>query len=372
MSDVLVQYQSLVDDGELRDDPAQRGVAVHLARLSRDLSQYRPERKPLASLLLPARRTPPPRGLYIHGGVGRGKSMLMDLFFEAVPAIPGRRVHFHEFMQDVHGRIHDWRQSHKCGQVRGDDPIAPVANEIFASARLLCFDEFQVSDITDAMILGRLFEALFALGAVVVATSNTPPEDLYRDGLNRGLFLPFVDLLTSRMEVVELDGGTDYRLERLNGMEVYYSPLGQAAARHVDQAWLRLTDAPCGEPCELSVNGRVLRVPQAARGVARFRFAELCGAALGAADYLKLATTFHTLVLEQVPALSAEHRNEARRLMTLVDALYEKKVKLIMSAAKDPHGLYVPAKNDGTAFERTVSRLFEMQSADYMALGHAT
>lgn len=363
------RYAAMVAHGDLMEDASQRLAVAALEELNTALQAYKPGNGGFLDLFNGRRRSDPPKGLYFHGDVGRGKSMLMDLFFEHAAFQPKRRVHFHEFMQQVHEDIHTWRQKKKSGKVKGDDPIAPVAAQIADSARLLCFDEFHVNDITDAMILGRLFSALFDLGVVVVATSNVAPADLYRNGLNRALFLPFIDVLLNHVRVVTLDGDIDYRLSKLSDLEVYYTPLGAAADEKMQKAWMRLTAVERGEPCELTIKGRVLTVPQAAMGVARFDFADLCDQPLGAGDYLKIAHQFHTLLIDRIPALDPDKRNQAKRFVTLIDTLYDQKVKLIASAAGAPGSLY-PKGDHAFEFKRTVSRLREMQSADYLALGH--
>jgi cell division protein ZapE len=366
----LALYRARRRAGQLQPDPAQQFAAEKLESLHRALIGYQPgsgragwrERLGLAR-----RREDPPQGLYIFGAVGRGKSMLMDLFFETAPVEKKRRVHFHEFMLEVHDRLHRHRQE---ATAEGDD-VAVLADAIAADATLLCFDEFQVTNIADAMLLGRLFAALFDLGVVVVATSNLAPEDLYAGGLQRDRFLPFIALLKERLDILELDGLVDYRLARLKGMRVYHQPLDAAAAAALDDAFAQLTDGAAGAPSTLTVQGRRLTVPQAAKGVARFRFADLCERPLGAADYIAIATHFHTLVLAEIPQMSRALRNEARRFMTLVDALYEHKVNLICSAAAAPDELYVDG--DGAfEFRRTASRLMEMQSRDYLARPHLT
>jgi cell division protein ZapE len=318
-----------------------------------------------------ARPAPAPRGIYVYGEVGRGKTFLMDLFFDAVRVERKRRAHFHAFMLDVHQRIHAWRQSRKRGEVLGDDPIAPVAAALAEDALLLCFDEFSVRDIADAMILARLFRALFAAGVVVVATSNVAPEDLYKDGLNRALFLPFLDLLRERMEVVELTARLDYRLQKLKRAPVYYCPDDAEAEAAMDAAFARLTGQARGAARELSLLGRKLDVPQAVDGVARFGFDDLCRRPLGAADFLALAEEFHTLFVDHIPVLAEGERNAAKRFITLVDALYDQKVKLVAAAAAGPDALY-PAGSGAEAFEfaRTASRLIEMRSLDYLAAPH--
>jgi cell division protein ZapE len=288
----------------------------------------------------------------------------MDLFFEAARLRAKRRVHFNAFMVETHARIHAARQKGES-----DDPIPAVARAIASDASLLCFDEFQVTDVADAMILGRLFEQLFALGVVIVATSNTPPEKLYEGGLNRQLFLPFIALIGERLDILNLDGAVDYRLQRMAGMKVYLTPLGPETDRAMDEDWRKLTDEDRGTPMELTVLGRKLAVPQAAGGVARFSFADLCAAALGAADYLAIAETFRTVMIDRIPVMGPEMRNEARRFVLLIDTLYDEGVKLICSAAAAPDALYTDG--DGAeAFRRTASRLAEMQSADYLARGH--
>jgi cell division protein ZapE len=297
--------------------------------------------------------------------------MLMDMFFDGVETPRKRRAHFHAFMADVHARLNQWRQSRKRGEVEGEDPIGPVAVDLAREASLLCFDEFSVRDIADAMILSRLFTALFAAGVVVVATSNVAPDDLYRDGLNRALFLPFIALLHERLEMVELDARTDYRLEKLKRAPVYYTPLTPKADAALDAAFLTLTGHERGEPTRIELMGRYLDVPQAIDGVARFDFDALCRRPLGAADYLKLAQRFHTLVLDHIPLIGAAERNEAKRFIILIDALYDMRVKLIASAAGEPETLYSGADGaEAFEFKRTASRLHEMRSADYLALPH--
>ncbi len=355
---MLAAYRRAVAGHALKPDAAQEAAAEKLSALTRALKHYKP------GFSLFARKSAPPRGLYIWGDVGRGKSMLMDLFFEAAPVNPKRRVHFNAFMLEVHTRIHAER-------ARGDagDPIPVVGRALAAQARLLCFDEFQVGDIADAMILGRLFDQLFAGGTVIVATSNTPPDRLYEGGLNRQLFLPFIAELKQRLEVVELNGPTDYRLQRLSGLPVYLTPLGPGADAAMDAAWRRLTDSAHGKPQTLIVMGRKLVVPQAGRGVARFSFHDLCEKPLAGPDYLAIAQEFHTVLVDRVPVMGEDKRNEARRFMLLIDTLYDEGVKLLCSAAAKPEGLY-PAGDGAEAFRRTVSRLAEMQSEDYLKRGH--
>ena len=357
---LLTRYRAAIAKGELKDDAAQQNAAERLQTLARALKSYRPGRR----LFFAAR--PPPRGLYLWGDVGRGKSMLMDLFFDEAPIEQKARVHFNEFMVQTHARIHEERQ-----RAGSSDPIPPVAREIAERARLLCFDEFQVADVADAMILGRLFEHLFVRNVVIVATSNTPPDRLYEGGLNRQLFLPFIAEFKQRLDIVELNGPVDYRLHRLAGLSVYMQPLGPDADAAMDAAWLRLTDRRNGSPTKLTLLGRALNVPQAAKGVARFTFDELCAQPLAAADYLAIAHAFHTLLIDHIPRLGPDQRNEARRFIVLIDTLYDEGVKLICSAAAAPEELYT-AGDGAEAFRRTVSRLHEMQSEDYLKRGHGT
>jgi len=375
----LPLYRARVAAGGLRADPAQAQAAEILQDLWRRLRGYDP--KPEAPRDAPGgllsrffRRKPvdeqpdgPPLGLYLVGEVGRGKSMLMDLFFETADVPRKRREHFHAFMQTSHRRIHAWRKQH------GDaaDPIPPLADAIVAEAALLCFDEFQVHDIVDAMILGRLFEALFARGVVVVATSNTAPADLFKGKPGRDAFLPFIALIQKRLEVLHLASLQDYRRDRIRGLPTWHSPADGRAERALDAAFLELSGTAHGAPETLSVLGRVVAVPQAHRGVARADFEALCGLYLGAADYLAIATHFHTLVLDGVPRLGPENFDRARRFVTLIDALYEHRCKLVASADAEPDQLY--EKGEGAAiFQRTASRLMEMQSQDYLALPHLT
>lgn len=367
------RHARLVAEGAIERDPAQEALVGRLDRLGATLRERALASKtsPLGWLFGRRKPVPGPRGLYVWGGVGRGKTMLMDLFFETLPVERKRRVHFHAFMADVHGRIHAYRQKVKAGAARDTDPIPPVAEAVAREAGLLCFDEFAVTDIADAMILGRLFTALFAQGVTVVATSNVPPERLYEGGLNRALFLPFLRLLAERMEVFRLDARTDFRMEKLAGAPVWHVPADDAARRALDAAFHRLTGSARGEPVALDVKGHDLRIPQAASGVARANFADLCAQAYGAGDYLALAQRFHTLVLDAIPVMDFDRRNEARRFILLIDTLYEAHVKLVASAEAEPDALYL-ADHGREAFEfaRTVSRLIEMRSQAYLALPH--
>ena len=367
-------YAALTAAGEIEHDPAQEFVVRKLARLEQRLAHHRLARKSSSLGWMFGRAETgggPLKGLYIHGEVGRGKTMLMDLFFAGSPVTRKRRVHFHEFMIDVHEHVHAWRQKLKRGEVRGDDPIAPVAAALAEEAWLLCFDEFHVTDIADAMILGRLFTRLFAAGVVVVATSNVPPDELYRDGLNRALFLPFIALLKAHMEVERLAARTDFRLEKLAGQPVWHVPADAAAQAALDDAWHRLTGGTPGARQELSVRGRTLRVPLAAMGVARFSFHDLCEQPLAAADYLKIAHEFHTILLDRIPVMDFDNRNAAKRFIILIDTLYDHAVKLLASADAEPGALY--RAEDGFEvgeFRRTASRLIEMRSEAYLALPH--
>ena len=380
VSDPLTAYRTLRRDGLLRPDPCQELAVEKMQGLHHALINYQPQsgtkgwrdrfglgRRP---------RQHAPQGLFVYGGVGRGKTMLMDLFYQHTPIVRKRRVHFHEFMLDVHSRLHLWRQAaaEQNGRKRSsvdDDPIQPLARCLAEEAWLLCFDEFHVVDIADAMILGRLFTALFELGVVVVATSNWPPDDLYKDGLQRHLFIPFIHLMKEKLDILEIADGTDYRLERLHGMKVYHYPLGPAAARAIDQVFHDLTDGAASEPDELLLKGRSVKVPRAARGVAWFSFEDLCAKPLGAADYLALATHYHTLIVDGVPRFTEAKRNEAKRFITLIDALYEHKTYAVIAAEAAPDRLHA-AESHAFEFERTMSRLMEMQSADYLQRRHLT
>ena len=361
-------YAAKLKAGEIAPDPAQAAGVEALARLEGELNALA---EPGFSLPFLSRRKEAPRGVYLWGPVGRGKSMLMDLFFESAPVERKRRVHFHAFMQQAHADVAAWRtgdataRRERFGHTKGDDPIGPVAGLIADGARLLCFDEFHVTDIADAMLLGRLFEALFARGVTVVATSNRAPEGLYPDGINRQLFLPFIALLRQRLEVVEIAGPRDFRLDRLKGARVWFSPLDAAARAGFDGLWAALLDGADETGGAIEVAGRRTTFPRAAGGQVRTHFASLCGQALGPGDYLAFARRFHTVFLEGVPVLTPEMRNEAARFVTCVDALYEARAKLIVLAAAEPGALY-PQGTGAFEFQRTASRLEEMRSAAWV------
>ena len=367
MITVLAAYDALVAAGELRPDPEQRAAAVRLDQLQAELEAV-PKR---GSLLwrLAGRKPEALRGVYLWGAVGRGKSMLMDLFYDQLSIERKRRVHFHAFMLDVHARMREVRKS------ESGDPIPLVAEALAENTRCLAFDEMVVNNSADAMILSRLFTALIDRGVTMVATSNRPPKDLYKDGLNREHFLPFIALVEDRLDVMGLNGPTDYRRDRLGDGARWFVPADDAASAALSAAFFRLTDYPPEDRAhvpslDLDVGGgRALHVPKALKGVAVFSFKRLCGEARGAADYLAVARHFHTVIIVGIPRMGPENRNEAARFVTLIDALYEYKVKLLASAAAMPDQLYV-AGDGAFEFERTASRLAEMQSDDYLALGH--
>jgi cell division protein ZapE len=373
-SSITARYAASIADGGVEPDAAQAAMVGKLARLEQRISEYRLARKSSSLGWLFAGREKQKeriKGLYIYGEVGRGKTMLMDLFFDSSPVLRKRRAHFHEFMLDVHERIHALRQKMKLGEHAGADPIELTAKALAAEAWLLCFDEFHVTDIADAMILGRLFGQLFERGVVVVATSNVQPEDLYKDGLNRALFVPFIHMLEAHMEVVALASRTDFRLEKLAGMPVWYVPADAAADAALDDAWRRLAAGQDGEAEELPLKGRAVHVPRAAMGVARFSFNDLCEQPLGAADYLRIAREYHTLIVDRIPVMTYDNRNAAKRFIILIDTLYDMNVKLIASAAAEPDALYQADEGyEALEFKRTASRLIEMRSQAYLARPH--
>ena len=365
MTRITDAYQEKLKAGTIQSDPAQQEIVALLDDLEHEL-----ENRGGKGWFSKPKEV---KGLYLWGGVGRGKSMLMDLFFSTVDVEHKRRVHFHDFMQETHAFINDWKKKSASERrssgwsVKGkdDDPIPPAAKKIAASAELLCFDEFQVTDIADAMLLGRLFDHLLDRYVVVVATSNRHPDDLYKNGINRQLFVPFIEHLKRTHKIHEIQSTRDYRLERLTAAPVYYAPLGSTSDKSIQDAWDRLTSGADPHDCHLSVHGREWRIPAQAAGVARMTFDELCNRPLGPADYLLLARHFDTLLIEDVPKLGPDNRDQAKRFVTLIDALYEAKAKVIISAAAEPDALYT--EGDGAfEFERTASRLYEMRSKDYL------
>jgi cell division protein ZapE len=365
-------YLALADAGHLEPDPEQVRLADRLDALLAEICDRRLKSKKSALGWVLSRGVKPEsvKGLYIWGAVGRGKTMLMDQFHAAAPNDRKLRTHFHEFMADVHDRIHRFRQALKAGNVKGDDPIAPVAAEIAAETSLLSFDEFFVTDIADAMILGRLFESLFQHGVTIVATSNVPPDELYDSGLNRALFLPFVALLKDRMGIFHLDAPKDFRLGALTSQPVYIVPGGLKADGILDGHFRRLSGVGKGEPAEIAHKGRIIAVPEQARGVARFSFEGLCRRPLGAADYLRVARAYHTIILSDVPVMDDDQRNEARRFINLIDTLYDNRTKLVVSADAEPDRLWRGKDgHENLAFARTASRLIEMRSDAFLSAG---
>jgi cell division protein ZapE len=365
-------YQALVSSGAIEPDAAQEEVAEAFADLEQRLSRYKPRRKQrLFGRLFADKDDAPPRGLYVHGEVGRGKTMLMDMFFQQSTVQHKRRAHFHEFMAEVHERIYGFRQNIARGEIADGDVIALTAGSIFEEAWLLCFDEFHVTDIADAMILGRLFAKLFELGTVVVATSNVAPDDLYKGGLNRALFLPFIAQISEHMNVLRLDARTDFRLEKLAGVKMWLVPADAAADAALDRAWVSLTGNAPHKSRDISIKGRVLHVPCSSNGVARFPFADICEKPLAASDYLRLAHDYHTIMIDRIPVMDYPERNAAKRFIALIDTLYDNGVKLMASAAADPLSLYLATEgNEANEFKRTSSRLIEMGSESYLALPH--
>jgi cell division protein ZapE len=371
MDSVSARYNALVAAGEIERDPAQQDVVARLTRLNERLAVYRLANKSSSLGWLFGKREPATeiKGLYLWGDVGRGKTMLMDLFFATCPVKRKRRVHFHEFMLDVHERLGIYRHKLKYGEISEADPIGLVAADLAEAAWVRCFDEFHVTDIADAMILGRLFARMFERGVIVLATSNVEPSDLYREGLNRLLFLPFIELIYQYMEVLRLDARADFRLEKLMAVKVWHVPADDAATKVLDIAWRRLTGGQANHTVELTVKGHIVRVPHAAMGVARFGFHDLCELPLGAIDYLSIAHAFHTVIIDDVPIMTYATRNEAKRFIALVDTFYDAGVKLLASAAAEPAALYQGTDGyEAAEFKRTASRLIEMGSAEYLAM----
>ncbi len=384
-------YQTLMQAGELKPDTDQASAVAALERLHCELLDHpKISRKssefsfknwlPAGLLSRSGKRKFAPKGIYLHGGVGRGKSMLMDLFFSIAPLTAKRRVHFHEFMLDIHARLKEWHdlsaqeRTQQGGRASDEDPIPSIAQQIANEITLLCFDEFQVTDIADAMVLTRLFKELFDQGVIIVATSNQPPDDLYKNGLNRQRFLPFIEQIKEKLDIIPLDGPTDYRYNRLKGADTYYCPINAETTTQLSTTFFRLTDRRVEDRAkvpseELSVQGRTLFVPKAARGVAVFSYKRLCANPLGPADYLAIARTYHTVIMVAIPQFTQENNDEAKRFVTLIDALYEHGVKFLCSAAVPPQSLYTGGEIS-FEFERTVSRLMEMQSEDYLTRGH--
>ncbi|WP_454623889.1 cell division protein ZapE [Bradyrhizobium cenepequi] len=372
-SSFRAHYQALVDSGAIEADPEQADVADAFGALEDRLASYKPSRNKqgLFGRLFGGDKNEPPRGLYVHGEVGRGKTMLMDLFFQQCPIEHKRRAHFHEFMAEAHERIYGYRQQIARGEIADADVIALTAQAIFDEAWLLCFDEFHVTDIADAMILGRLFAKLFELGTVVVATSNVAPDDLYKGGLNRALFLPFIAQISEHMDVLQLDARTDFRLEKLAGGKMWLVPVDEEAEAALNTAWARMTgNAPC-KPRDIPIKGRILHVPCSSHGVARFSFAAICEKPLAASDYLRLAHDYHTILIDRIPVMDLADRNAAKRFISLIDTLYDNAVKLMASAEANPVSLYLATEGvEANEFKRTSSRLIEMSSASYLALPH--
>lgn len=383
------EYRALIQAGELKPDADQAKAVAALERLHHELIDYPviankgngfSFRWPVGLSRWLGSHKPAPRGIYLYGGVGRGKSMLMDLFYAVAPISSKRRVHFHEFMLDIHARLKEWhnlavqKRTQHDGRSGDDDPLPSIARKIAREATLLCFDELQVTDIADAMVLTRLFDELFAQGVVVVSTSNRPPDDLYKNGLNRQRFLPFIAQIKERLDIIALDGPVDYRYNRLQGAQTYYFPINAETTAQLSATFFRLTDRRVEDrakvPSEtLNVQGRTLFVPKAARGVAVFSFKRLCANPLGSADYLAIARTYHTVIMVAIPQFNNENSDEAKRFITFIDALYEHNVKFLCSAAVPLPSLYAEG-SIRFEFERTISRLMEMQSEDYLTKGH--
>lgn len=370
---VAQRYEAMIEAGQIERDPAQGAVIARLDALARQLeaNQLAAKGSALGWLFGKKAKPEPARGLYIWGSVGRGKTMVMDLFFDELQVRHKRREHFHAFMSDAHERIYRWRQAAKAGQVKGSDPVGPVARELAREASVLCFDEFAVNDIADAMLLGRLFENLFAEGVTVVATSNRAPADLYKDGLNRQLFVPFIRMIEDRLDVIEMDARTDYRMEKLAGAEVFLVPADAAAEAALAQTFQRLTGGMAPHPAQFVVKGRTVVLPKTAQSVAWCSFTELCDRPLGASDYLAIAETFHTVLIANVPQMGQDQRNAAKRFITMIDVFYDHGVKTIISAEVPAQDLYKGTSGPEVfEFDRTVSRLIEMRSHEYLGRPH--
>ncbi|MDH7790354.1 cell division protein ZapE [Ochrobactrum sp. AN78] len=366
---VSEHYDALVRAGEVEVDPAQLELTKRYDRLIEEVCTKRLSRKSSALGWLFGKRKEVAivKGLYVHGEVGRGKTMLMDMFFQLLPVERKRRAHFNDFMADAHERINAHRQALKRGETKQEDPIPPVAEALAEQAWVLCFDEFTVTDIADAMILSRLFSALFARGVVLIATSNVAPDNLYRDGLNRQLFLPFVNILKQHVDVINLDSRTDYRLEKLDRQPVYLTPLGSETTKRMDAAWTAHKNGAEEKPDEIHIKGRDIPVRHAVAGAARFTFNELCAQPLAASDYIAIVTRYQTLFIDDVPILDYSRRNEAKRFILLIDVLYDHHARLFISAEAQPEKLYEARQGvEAFEFDRTASRLFEMQSAEYL------
>lgn len=368
---VLQRYTHLVQTGAVTRDAEQERIARALDRLIDSIIARRLATKSSALGWLFARKRETKErimGLYVYGGVGRGKTMLMDMFYDLLPVRRKRRVHFNDFMADVHDRIAKHRQARKEGTVKEDDPIPPVARALAEQAWVLCFDEFSVTDIADAMILSRLFSALFAEGVVLVATSNVAPENLYRDGLNRGLFLPFIDTLSRNAEIMTLDGPTDYRLEKMNRLSVYLTPISPASDKRMDEMWQSVTAGQPSEPADLTVKTRKVQIPLASGSSARFDFVDLCEKPLAAREYLAITDRYDTIFIDHVPVLNPTLRNATKRFIVLIDILYDRKARAVISADVSPDRLYAgrPGTTEAFEFDRTVSRLIEMQSKEWL------
>lgn len=362
-------YQQLIEQGDVHEDTEQLRIIAEMDTLLPTLSHYTPKfAQPFWNRIF--NNSPPPKGLYIYGGVGRGKSMLMDLYFALLPTKHKRRVHFHAFMLEVHEALYKWRKHNKESNASHNNPLQDIAKQIAEQSWILCFDELQITDITDAMIVGRLFKALFELGVVVIATSNRHPDELYKDGLQRERFIPFITLIFNTMTILNLDSSTDYRLNRLQAMDtLYYTPLGKNATNFMQHTFDTLTNHATISTNTLHVQGRELTISHSVGDIAMLSFAELCEQPLGTADYMELASEYSTLLITDIPQMNADMRNEAKRFVTLIDTLYEHKVKLICSAEVSPEHLYISGTG-AFEFERTASRLHEMQSRDYCCAEH--